>query len=148
VVKATGQPAARLLAPTLAKAAPSLERRRLMPLRHLGMQTGNAAAITYCIQQRPPLLPLTQARTACPATPDGRAGAAAGWVAWATRLPGCCRMLGGGRSRPRPEGRWGGRTGRMARARVRALMGERITGEPGTAGPGVSARAPQKLVMV
>ncbi len=61
VVKATGQPAAKLLAPTLAKAAPSLERRRLMPLRHLAMQTGNAAAITYCIQQRPPLLPLTQA---------------------------------------------------------------------------------------
>ena len=65
VVKAMGQPAAKLLAPTLAKAAPSLERRRLMPLRHLAMQTGNAAAITYCIQQRPPLLPLTQAHHIC-----------------------------------------------------------------------------------
>ena len=64
VAKATGQPAAKLLAPTLAKAAPSLERRRLMPLRHVAMQMGNAAAITYCIQQRPPLLPLTQVRGA------------------------------------------------------------------------------------
>jgi len=92
VVKATGQPAAQLLAPTLAKAAPSLERRRLMPLRHLGMQTGNAAAITYCIQQRPPLLPLTQARpalaSAAPALPR-REGARGPPPAWKGRRRTC-----------------------------------------------------------
>lgn len=89
VAKATGQPAAKLLAPTLAKAAPSLERRRLMPLRHVAMQIGNAAAITYCIQQRPPLLPLTQARggaricplaLSCCASHDLREGVMAGSV--------------------------------------------------------------------
>jgi hypothetical protein len=60
VCKASGQSPASLLKPLLEKLSPPLERRRLMPLKHVQLQMGNAAAFTYCMQQRPPLLPLSQ----------------------------------------------------------------------------------------
>ncbi|BDA47386.1 probable transcription-associated protein 1 [Coccomyxa sp. Obi] len=60
VCKASGRTSAQLLKPLLEKLSPPLEKRRLMPLKHASLQIGNAAAFTYCMQQRPPLLPLSQ----------------------------------------------------------------------------------------
>lgn len=57
---------ASLLKPMLEKLSPALEKRRLMPLKHPALQIGNAAAFTYCLQQEPPLLPLSQARSCTP----------------------------------------------------------------------------------
>lgn len=60
VCKASGRTSAQLLKPLLEKLSPPLEKRRLMPLKHANLQIGNAAAFTYCMQQKPPLLPLSQ----------------------------------------------------------------------------------------
>lgn len=60
VCKASGRTSAQLLRPLLEKLSPALEKRRLMPLKHAQLQMGNAAAFTYCMQQKPPLLPLSQ----------------------------------------------------------------------------------------
>jgi hypothetical protein len=62
VCKASGRTSAQLLKPLLEKLSPALEKRRLMPLKHAALQIGNAAAFTYCMQQKPPLLPLSQVR--------------------------------------------------------------------------------------
>ena len=62
VCRASGASMASLLKPMLEKLSPALEKRRLMPLKHPALQIGNAAAFTYCLQQEPPLLPLSQAR--------------------------------------------------------------------------------------
>ena len=58
--KASGRTPASLLKPLLEMLSPPLEKRRLMPLKHVQLQMGNAAAFTYCMQQKPPLLPLSQ----------------------------------------------------------------------------------------
>jgi hypothetical protein len=64
---------AALLAPLLEKLSPALEKRRLHPLKHPALQAGNAAAFAYCLQQEPPLLPLSQARAhACMPTQNCR----------------------------------------------------------------------------
>lgn len=60
---ACGRSKASLLKPMLEKLNPALEKRRLMPLKHAQLQIGNAATFTYCLQQEPPLLPLSQARS-------------------------------------------------------------------------------------
>ena len=60
VSRASGRSKTSLLKPLVEKLQPSLEKRRLMPLKHASVQIGNAAAFTYCLQQRPCLLPLSQ----------------------------------------------------------------------------------------
>ncbi len=72
---ASGRSKTNLLKPLLEKMQPPLEKRRLMPLKHAAAQIGNAAAFTFCLQQRPCLLPLSQVRffpsiahMACPNT--------------------------------------------------------------------------------
>lgn len=60
VSSASGRSKTNLLKPLLEKMQPPLEKRRLMPLKHAAAQIGNAAAFTYCLQQRPCLLPLSQ----------------------------------------------------------------------------------------
>ena len=67
VSSASGRSKTSLLKPLLEKLQPSLEKRRLMPLKHASVQIGNAAAFTYCLQQRPCLLPLSQVTPARPA---------------------------------------------------------------------------------
>lgn len=42
-----------------AKVVPPLNKRRLLPLRHVPQQTGYAASLTFAVQQDPPLIPLT-----------------------------------------------------------------------------------------
>ena len=59
VAEATGRTIADLLSGVIKKVQPPLERRRLLPLKHMPQQTGYAASLAYCLQQRPPLLPLT-----------------------------------------------------------------------------------------
>lgn len=44
------------------KVVPPLNKRRLLPLRHVPQQTGYAASLTYALKQDPPLLPLSQVR--------------------------------------------------------------------------------------
>ena len=57
--EATGKSTAWLMNGVLEKLQPPLERRRLLPLKHVPQQTGYAASLTYCLQQKPPLLALT-----------------------------------------------------------------------------------------
>lgn len=59
VGEATGKSTARLLSGVLDKLQPPLAKRRLLPLRHVPQQTGYAAGLTYCLQQKPPLLALS-----------------------------------------------------------------------------------------
>ena len=61
VASASGRSKSSLLKPQLEKLQPPIEKRRLMPLKHAAVQIGNAAAFTYVLQQRPSLLPLSQA---------------------------------------------------------------------------------------
>lgn len=61
ISEATGKSKSALMLPHLEqKAVPPLNKRRLLPLRHVPQQTGYAASLTYALQQNPPLLPLTQ----------------------------------------------------------------------------------------
>ncbi|KAK9813301.1 hypothetical protein WJX72_012102 [[Myrmecia] bisecta] len=59
IVGATGRPLATLAGPLMSKVLPPLDKLRLLPIRHLAGQMGNAQAVTVCVQQRPTLLPLS-----------------------------------------------------------------------------------------
>ena len=53
VAEATGRNAAVLLKATLDKTTPAVEKRRILPLKHVQLQAGYAAVLTWLLQQRP-----------------------------------------------------------------------------------------------
>ena len=59
VAEASGKTKAELLSGLLENLQPALNKRLLIPLRHVPTQTGYAAGLTYCLQQDPPLVSLT-----------------------------------------------------------------------------------------
>ena len=60
--EATGKPLSVLLEGMMEKLIPPLSKRKLIPLKHLPQQTGFAATMTYCLQQKPPLVTLVPVR--------------------------------------------------------------------------------------
>lgn len=63
IAEASGKSKSALMLPHMeAKVVPPLNKRRLLPLRHVPQQTGYAASLTYAVQQDPPLIPLTHVR--------------------------------------------------------------------------------------
>ncbi len=63
VAEASGKSKAELLTGLLENLQPVLNKRLLLPLRHVPTQTGYAASLTYCLQQDPPLVSLTPVNT-------------------------------------------------------------------------------------
>ena len=59
MAEASGKTKAELLSGLLESLQPALNKRLLIPLRHVPTQTGYAAGLTYCLQQDPPLVSLT-----------------------------------------------------------------------------------------
>lgn len=62
VADATNRTAAVLLRPVLDKVAPPVEKKRLLPLKHVQTQAGHAAVLTWLLQQRPCPLALSTVR--------------------------------------------------------------------------------------
>jgi hypothetical protein len=52
VCSATGRTGAELLQPMM----PAIEKKRLVPLRHVEVQIGTALALTFCLRQKPELV--------------------------------------------------------------------------------------------
>ena len=61
ISSSVGKGASELLKPLVGTLpSPAMDKRRLLPIRHLGMICGHAQSITYCLRQQPCLLPLSQ----------------------------------------------------------------------------------------
>lgn len=58
VRQATGHTVAQVLGPYLEKTLPQPDKRRLAPLRNPDQHCGILAVLTFCLRQRPTLLPL------------------------------------------------------------------------------------------
>jgi hypothetical protein len=60
VAEAAGCRVPQLLLPRMDKVAPGLEKRRLLPMKHLALLMATAANLVYCLRQRPALVKLSQ----------------------------------------------------------------------------------------